>query len=153
MDYIDSKAFIKEREDKLGAPIIYKAFSLFFAQLGGEKRDYGVFLYSDGRTINIEDYERNPSILGISYEPRKKKEYKKFELSWRIDEIASVDLVTRQSADKSIKNGIDQTKCPSAIGKLVRKLITKITLTDGRIIFLEMMSHKEFVSFIEANKM
>lgn len=64
------RAFIKEREDKLGSPLIYRCYATWFAELNRERRDYGVFLYSDGKTLVIEDFFRETKILGYTIETR-----------------------------------------------------------------------------------
>ena len=145
MDDIDTKAFLKEREDKLGSKIIWRTYATFFAQLGKEKRNYGVFVYSDGDTINIEDFERVPAIFGIALSSRRKKdEYVKLEISFKIDDIESIRLVTRHSADLSCSKGQDLAKSPSFLGAFFRKLVTEVKMKDGSIFFFELMSHKEF---------
>ena len=145
MEDVDTKSFLKEREDKLGAKITWKTYSTFFAELGREKRDYGVFVYSDGNTLNIEDFERVPSIMGIALPSRRKKEdYVKLEISLKLDDIESISLVTRRSADLSLSKIQDRTKLPSPLGKFFRKLVTKVKMKDGRVFFFELMSHKEF---------
>ena len=57
--------FLKEREEKLGAKIKMRTYALFYLCSDGEKREYGVFLYTDGSTFIFEDFYRPPTFLGI----------------------------------------------------------------------------------------
>ena len=136
MDTGDTIAFIKEREEKLGAPLKFRTYA---------------FLYSDGKTMVYEDFERDPMILGIPIPGRKNKEkYIKLEASFPVSSIVSVDRVTRSSAEKSLERGHDVSKTAGAFSKALRKLVSKITLEDGTVFFLEIMDHRKFVSTIMA---
>lgn len=151
---IDTEDFIKEREERLGAPLTLKTYCTFFADNNGEKREYGVFLYSDGRTLVLEDFERIPSLMGIplTYSRKNQKEYVKLEVIWSISDILSIDRVTRASAESSCKKFEDSAKPANAFDKIFKKLVTRIRLKDGRTIYLEMISHKDFVSWVDRNK-
>ena len=108
----DTINFIKEREEKLGAPLLFRTYSTWYGRIGKEEREYGVFLYTDGKTMVYEDFERNPQIA---------------------------------SAEKSMKLMTDKTQEAATFGKLFRRLVTKVTLNDGSVIFFELMDHKDFV--------
>ncbi len=149
MDTADTVAFLKEREEKLGSPIVYKTYTPWFARLGGERRDWGVFLYTDGKTIIYEDFEREPMILGIPIPGKKKEKYTKLECSFPVSSVVSIDCVTRTSAEDSLSRGHDVSKAATVFGKAFRKLVTKVTLSDGRILFFETMNHKEFSAMME----
>lgn len=149
MDTGDTIAFLKEREEKLGAPIRFRTYTPWFAILGGEKREYGVFLCTDGKTMIYEDFERDPMIFGIPIPGMKKKEkYVKLEGSFPVSSIASIDRVTRSSAEKSLQKMHDVAKSAGALSMALRKLVTKMTLTDGRIFFMETMDHRKFAEMI-----
>lgn len=154
MDDIDTREFIQEREDRLGGKLTLRTYCTFFAELGGEKREYGVFLYSDGKTLVLEDFERVPSIMGIplTYNKKKKEEYVKLERMWDINEIQSIDQVPRTAAESSLKRIQDVSKPANAFDKAFKKLVTRIKLVDGQVLYLEMMSHKDFASWVEKNK-
>ena len=150
MDTGDTIAFLKEREEKLGAPIRFKTYTPWFAKLGGERRDWGVFLYTDGKTIIYEDFDREPMILGIPIPGRKKKEeYVKLEASFPVSAIKAIDRVTRHDAEASLRKEYDVSKSAGIMSKALRKLVTKITLEDGSVYFLETMDHKKFKEMIE----
>ena len=151
MDTGDTIAFLKEREEKLGAPIKFRTYTPWFAKLGGERRDWGVFFYTDGKTMVYEDFDREPMILGIPLPGRKKKDdYVKLEASFPVKEIISIDRVTRQDAEASLKRNHDVSRNAGWFSKAMRKLVTKVTLSDGSIFFMETMDHKKFKEMIEA---
>ena len=141
----DTINFIKEREEKLGAPLLFRTYSTWYGRIGKEECEYGVFLYTDGKTMVYEDFERNPQIMGIPIRQKNKPEYVKLEYSFPISDIKSVTQVTRASAEKSMKLMTDKTQEAAAFGKLFRRLVTKVTLNDGSVIFFELMDHKDFV--------
>lgn len=149
MEYDEVKAFLEEREEILGGKIVWKTYSTFFAQLGGEVREYGVFLYSDGKTLAIEDFERGNTIFGIEIKTKKKKsEYKKLIIKLSIDDIDRISLVTRSSAEASLRKHSYSTHKANRLDKLLRKLVAEIAMKDGTIIFLELLSYKDFRDWI-----
>ena len=77
MDTNDTIQFLKEREERLGGRIRYRTYCTWYARLGCEKREYGVFLYTDGRTMAYEDFDREPQILGIPIKRKSKEKYEK----------------------------------------------------------------------------
>ena len=79
------------------------------------------------------------------YAIKNKPEYVKLEYSFPISDIKSVTQVTRTSAEKSMKLMTDKTQEAAAFGKLFRRLVTKVTLNDGSVIFFELMDHKDLV--------
>ena len=149
MDNDDAIAFIKEREEKLGGKILYRTYSTWYGRIGKEKREYGVFLYTDGKVFVYEDFERNPMIMGIPLPVKNKEKYVKMEHSFPVSSIVSIERVLRSDAERSVKLGSDFTKAPGLFGKAFRKLVTKVTLKDGSILFFEFMDHMEFVRIIQ----
>ncbi len=151
----DVKAFIKEREDKLGSPLLYRSFATWYAELGRERRDFGVFIYSDGKTLVIEDFFKETRILGYKVESKKEEErlanYKKMEIFIPIDEISSVESVSRSSAEASLKKQTDISKLSSLFNKLLTKNACRVKTKD-RTFFLELPSVKEFKKVIEKFK-
>ncbi len=145
MDEKETMLFLKEREEALGGKIIYKTFSTWFAELGGVKREYGIFLCTDGKTVMFEDFDREPQLLGIPLKKKNKEEYRKMVVTFPPSAISSIDRVRLKDADKAFRAGIDTTKSAGAISRAFCKLVTKVVLDDGRIMFFEFMDHKEFV--------
>ncbi len=150
MDSADTIAFLKEREEKLGAPIKWRSYAPWFAKLRGEKREYGVFLYTDGKTMVYEDFDREPTILGIPIgRNRKRDDYVKLEASFPVSAIKSIDRVTKTDAVRSYDKGRDCAANAGILSIALRKLVTKITLSDNTIYYMELMDHKKFVSTIK----
>ena len=98
MDSQETMLFLKEREERLGAKIIYRTFSTWYARIGHEKREYGVFLYTDGRTIVFEDFDREPQLLGIPLKRKNKEKYEKLEVSFPVTAIRSIERVSLSDA-------------------------------------------------------
>ena len=137
----DTIAFLKEREEKLGGELIY-------GRNDGEEREYGVFLYSDGKTLVIEDFERTPTILGIRVKPRVKKEYIKLEHFLPLQSIKRIDKVTRSSADKSLSIHKDVAKNANLFDRIFRKTVIRVTLDDGTAYYFELPELKKLEKLI-----
>ena len=105
MDSDDAIGFIREREERIGGKILYRTYCTWYGRVGMEKREYGVFLYSDGKTVIYEDFDRAPQILGIPIKTRKKEKYEKLEVSFPVSAIKSIQRVTKRSAQLSVMNG------------------------------------------------
>ena len=143
--------FLKEREERLGAKIIYRTFSTWYARIGHEKREYGVFLYTDGHTVVFEDFDREPAILGIPIRRGKPRGevYKKLEVSFPISDIRDISQVTWSSAVKAARCGRDISKSANWFDRIFRRILTKLSLNDGTIIYIEPFNHTELVSKIK----
>ena len=148
----ETEDFLREREEKLGAPIIFRTYALYYARLGGETRDYGVFLYSDGVTLALEDFERVPTLLGIPYRKRNAAKYEKLEVSIPVSGIMDIVKVTRSSAERSMRRGADSSRIPTAFGRVFRKCVSRIRMKDGGVYYLELMDQKGLESMIDKEK-
>lgn len=148
MDTEDTTAFLKEKEERLGAKIRFKTYSTWYGEIGGEKREWGVFLYSDGKVFILEDFNREPSILGFKITEKKNNDYVKYERTFLVSQIVDILQVTRNSAEKSVTLERDFSKPANLFAKAVQKLVTKVVLDDGSILFFEMMSHKDFMKTV-----
>ena len=144
MDVFSTREFLEAREKKLGSAIIWKSYAVWHASINGDKREYGVFLYTDGKTLVFEDFERTPTLMGIPVASIKKEKYEKYEVMVNISEIKDIYTVTRSSAESSVRNMRDASREPSFVGKLFKKLVTKVSLFDGRVYFFEMMDASGF---------
>ena len=149
MDSEDTIAFLREREEKLGAPIKFRTYCPWFASPGGERRDYGVFLYTDGRTMIYEDFDREPMILGIPIRRKHKEKYEKLEASFPVSSVVSVDRVTRAGAERSLELGRDITTAAGMLSIALRKLVTRIVLSDGTVLYMEIVDHRKFEKMIK----
>ena len=149
------KAFIEEREKKLGAPLIYRSYATWFAELGRERREYGVFIYTDGKTLVIEDFFRPNKVLGYTIETKKEKErkenYTKLEIMLPLRKVESISYVSRPSVENSLRKIKDLSKKSTLFNKLFTKNVTKLVI-DGRPFFFELPSFKDFKNIIDKNK-
>lgn len=148
MDTEDTVAFLKEKEERLGGKIRYKTYSTWYGEIGGEKREWGVFLYTDGTVFIFEDFNREPSILGIKLTEKKNPDYVKYEKSFLVRDIDSLELVTKLSAEKALMYGQDIAKPAGLFARAVQQLVTKVRLKDGTVMFFELIDHKKFVSLV-----
>ncbi len=148
MDSDDAIGFIREREERIGGKILYRTYCTWYGRVGMEKREYGVFLYSDGKTVIYEDFDRAPQILGIPIKTRKKEKYEKLEVSFPVSAIKSIRRVTKRSAQLSVMNARDMSRSANTLDRILRTLVTKVELDDGTVLFFEMIDHKEFVDRI-----
>ncbi len=135
--------FLREREEKLGSKIRYKTYCTWYGRLGHEIREYGIFLYTDGKTVIYEDFDREPMIMGIPIKRKNKEKYEKLEVSFPVSSLESITQVTWASAARSLENEKDLSVTPSGLSRAVRRLATKLVLSDGTVIFLETLKHKE----------
>ena len=140
--------FLKEREERLGAKIILRTYALFYLSGSGEKREYGVFIYSDGNTIVFEDFDRPPTFLGIELKRKNKEKYVKLERSFLISDVESACIVSRTSAIDSVRRG-GEAKESGSFTKAFRKTLLEIKLKDGTKYYFELINSKEFIDFIK----
>ena len=147
--------FIKEREEKLGGQLLLRTYATWFAEVGGERREFGVFLYSDGKTLVIEDFFRPAKVLGYEIETKREKErrkdYKKMEIFIPIEDIASVDLVTKRKAETALKTGNTDIISAGGVSKLLCRTVTMIK-TGNRTFFFEIPDYKKFYDEINRFK-
>ncbi len=156
MEYdTDVLAFIEEREKKIGGKLIYRTYATWFAELGRERREWGVFLYTDGKTLMIEDFYRPSTVLGYEINSRSEKErkanYVKLEIPLLLSDVTEVDYVSRPSAEKSLKTINDVSKSATLFNKIFTKNCVKLKVGE-RIFFLELPSYREFKNLIDKNK-
>lgn len=144
MDVLSTREFLEERSKKLGGEIVWKGYAVWHATSTGDKREYGVFMYTDGKTLVFEDFERMPTLMGIPVNSIKRDKYEKYEVMIDLSDIKNIATVTRSSAESSYRNYRDASKEPSIFGKLFKKLVTKVLLKDGRAYFFELMDSKGF---------
>ena len=140
---IEMIEFLKEREAHIGSRIIYRTYSLFYGANTGEKREWGVFLYSDGNRFIFEDFDRKPRFLGIEMNTSKRPKYEKMERSFMKDDVYSITKVTRSSAMEVIAKRAESAKPASGFSKTFRKTLTEVRLKDGTRYYFELMDQKE----------
>ena len=126
----DTEAFLNERREKLGGELIFRSYATWYGRSDGDERGFGVFMYSDGNTLVIEDFERTPTLFGIRYSPKRKSEYVKLEIFIPLRAVQRIDTVTRTSAESSVRHLRDEGKEASLFARLFRKTVTRMVLDD-----------------------
>ena len=145
----DTVSFIREREEKLGGSLIYRSYATWYGEANGNEREYGVFLYSDGSTLAIEDFERTPTLFGIKLKPNVKKEYTKLEIFIPIPMIKAIDKITRSSAERSLKAEKDLGKKVNLFDRIFRKTVIRVALDNGDCYYFEIPDCKELEKLIK----
>ncbi|MGN1164578.1 MAG: hypothetical protein ACI4S4_07240 [Candidatus Ornithospirochaeta sp.] len=139
--------FIKEREEKLGNPLLWRNYATWFAEVGGERREFGVFMYSDGKTMVFEDFFRPAKVLGYEIETKRekerKKEYRKMEIVFPVSSISSVSMVLKSKAEKALRDGVTDIPEAKGLGKLLFRTVAMLK-AEGRTFFFEAADYKKF---------
>ncbi len=151
----ETLAFLREREERIGGPIRFRSFATWFSEIGGEAREWGVFLYSDGKTLAAEDFFRPGRFLGYEIksksEAERERNYVKMEIFLPVSQVSDVTLVSRSSAEKSLKTLNDVSKESSLFNKIFTRNCTRVKVGE-RVFFFELPSFREFRDFVNANK-
>lgn len=145
----DAIEFIKGIEDALGAPISWRTFATYYASTDGTVREYGVFLCRAGDDFYLEDFDRQPTMLGIPLSVKDRGKYEKYSRRFRVDSVLSANRVARKDAEMQAR-----LKTPSPLpesGKLSKafsKQVTQLVLTSGECLYFELIDHKEILKEI-----
>lgn len=149
----DAQAFIAELETRRQAKISWKTYATWYGNNRGISREFGVFLYRCEGTFFFEDFERNPSMFGISLKPKKKKEaFVKYEGFFSLEDVVSTRQIIKAHAQK-VTNGtktIEELPSVNMIDKIFRQLVEMVTLKDGSVHFFELIDRKAFALAIQA---
>ena len=139
--------FIREREEKLGNPLVWRSYATWFAEVGGERREFGVFMYSDGNTLVMEDFFRPAKVLGYEIgtkrEQERKRQYRKMEIIFPVSSLSSISMVLKSKAEKALSDGNTEIPEAKGLGKLLLRTVVMVK-AEGRTFFLEMADYKEF---------
>ncbi|MDD4082435.1 MAG: hypothetical protein WC162_09100 [Sphaerochaetaceae bacterium] len=153
MEDKETTDFIMEIENRRGGKMKYRTYSTWFADNSGNIREYGVFLYQIDRTFYFEDFEKENRIFGIPLSRKKKnqKEYVKLEGSFKVEDVKSITLVSKNSAlgycqSKNISN---LPSPANVFSKLFNRLITMVELEGEKVLFLELIDQKKFNQIME----
>ena len=134
----DAQAFITELETRHQAKIRWKTYATWYGNNCGISREFGVFLYQCERTFFFEDFERNPSMFGISLKSKKKREpFEKYEGLFALDDVVSTRQVVKTHA-KKVTEGVKTTEdLPqvNTLDKIFRQLVEMVTSRMGVYIF------------------
>ena len=149
----DAQAFIAELETRRQAKISWKTYATWYGNNRGISREFGVFLYRCDETFYFEDFQRNPSMFGISLKAKTKKApFIKYEGSFALEDVVSSRQVIKNHALK-VSEGIktvDELAEIHIIDKFFRQLVEMVTLKDGSVHFFELIDRKAFALALQA---
>lgn len=147
----DAVSFIAELESKRGGHIDWKSVALFYADSDLNKKD-SVFLYKINDTFFYEDFEREFSFLGFKVKPPKDYDYVKFEGCFNINDVVDTEVVLKKDAILFCCNKITSVKKAGVLSKLFRHTVLKISLKNGKVLFMELLNPQEFIKFCKEIK-
>ena len=144
----DAQAFIDQLQERRGAPLQWRTYATWYGNNKSVLRQFGVFLYRVQDTLYFEDFERTPSMFGISLQPRKKKEpFIKYEGSFAIDEVASTRAVLKSQAAQVASGTRDRHEIHTTnlFDRTFRQMVEMVELKNGTVHFFELMDRKQFL--------
>ncbi len=148
----DALEFIAELEKKRGGPINWRTYATWYANSNQMLREFGVFLYQAQDAFYFEDFERNPSLFGISLKPRKKQEpFVKYEGSFERKAVVSTRPVPKVLALKVAQGSLlpNKIRTVNFFDRIFRQLVEMVELKDGTIHFFELMDRKQFIAALQ----
>jgi len=148
----DAQAFIAELEKKHQGEITWRTYATWYGNDKEILREFGVFLYRCRDTFYFEDFERNPSMFGISLKPKKKKEpFQKYEGSFSVSEVTATRQVSKSQAQKVAQGFKNQDTLSTAniFDKIFRPMVEMVTLNDGSVHFFELIDRKTFAEQLQ----
>jgi len=149
----DAQAFIENLEKRHEAPITWRTYATWYGNNKEIMREFGVFLYRVRNTLYFEDFERTPSMFGISLKPKKKKEpFSKYEGSFAVDEVATTRPIPKAIAYKVSQGtvSVDRVRQATSLDRLFRQMVEMVVLKNGTVHFFELMDRKQFIKELEA---
>ncbi len=149
----DAQAFIAELETRRQAKIQWKTYATWYGNSREISREFGVFLYRCEDSFYFEDFERNPSMFGISIKAKKKAApFVKYEGSFAIADVAFTLQVVKRHAQKVTEGLMKADELPEAnmLDKIFRQLVEMVTLKDGSVHFFELIDRKAFAVALQA---
>lgn len=144
----DAQAFIEELEKRHQGPITWRTYATWYGNDKNILREFGVFLYRCKDSFYYEDFERTPSMFGLSLKTNKKKEpFMKYEGSFAVSDVADSKPITKQQAIKVAQGYMnsEQVNQANSFDKIFRQLVEMVTLKDGSVHFFELIDRKTFV--------
>ncbi|HKM07619.1 MAG TPA: hypothetical protein VJ869_11580 [Sphaerochaeta sp.] len=149
----DAQAFIAELETRRQAKISWKTYATWYGNNRGISREFGVFLYRCEGTFFFEDFERNPSMFGISLKPKKKKaDFAKYEGSFSLEDVLFTRQIIKAQAKKVTEGLRTAEELPKVnlLDRIFRQLVEMVTLKDGSVHFFELIDRKAFDLALQA---
>lgn len=149
----DAQAFIAELETRRQATISWKTYATWYGNNGGISREFGVFLYRCEGAFFFEDFERKPSMFGISLKPKRNTiAFKKYESSFPLEDVVATRQVIKAHAQK-VTEGIrtvEELPRINMFDRIFRQLVEMVTLKDGSVHFFELIDRKAFAVALQA---
>ena len=147
----DAQAFLEELESRHGAPVGWRTYATWYGNNHSVFREFGVFFYRCEGHFYFEDFERSPSLLGISLKPKKAKApFVRFEGSFSASDVVMTRPVPKNMARQIIdgKRVSERIRDVNIVDRLFRQMVEMVVLTDGTIHFFELMARKDFIDQI-----
>ncbi|HAF85567.1 MAG TPA: hypothetical protein DCG32_04220 [Sphaerochaeta sp.] len=149
----DAQAFIAELETRRQAKVSWKTYATWYGNNRGVSREFGVFLYRCEKTFYFEDFERNPSMFGISLKSKKKNEpFVKYEGFFTLEDVVSTRQIVKTQAKKVTEGTSIPEELPrvTMLDRVFRQLVEMVTLEDGSVHFFELIDRKAFAVALQA---
>ena len=146
--------FLRDLETRRGASVGYRTFSTFYADSDGNVRDFGVFFYQCQDRFWYEDFDHEPTFLGIKLRPRRGDyKYEKFEASFSPLEVVSIRKVVKSKARNCALGymSFEKLKEANPVLSFFRETVTEFRLSDGRQLFFQLLD-KTVQNMIEKYK-
>lgn len=145
----DTIEFLAALEEKLGEKPTWRTFSTWYGSTDGTLREYGVFLCKAGGRLYLEDFERNPSILGIQIKQKNKEKYVQYSRFIKISDIKEVRRVKKKDASMMVKSRVARAlEGAGPLAKAFSSLVTQVELESGECVYFELINPKEFLKII-----
>ncbi len=151
----ESQRFIEELERKYEGSMTYRTFATWFGSSDKVVREFGVFIFKINEIVYFEDFERVPSILGITLPSSKRATpYVKLEESFDPKKVVHISTVTRSYATDVVqqKREIVQSDKLPWYKSILSKLVTQLIFEDGKALFFELINPKEFIGAVKEAK-
>lgn len=148
----DAQAFIAELETRHEAPLTWKTYATWYGNNHDTFREFGVFFYRCKNSFYFEDFERNPTLFGISIKPKKPKgPFIKYEGSFSLEEVIDSRPIPKTLALKVINGRRDASSVRNSniFDRVFRQMVEMVTLKNGTVHFFELMDRKQFVSELQ----
>lgn len=145
----DAQVFIAELETRHGGPVGWRTYATWYGNNQGVFREFGVFFYWCEGRFHFEDFERTPSLLGITLKPRRAKApFIKYEGSFSSADVVLTRPVPKSVAQRTTINSAvsERIREVNLLDKLFRQMVEMVVLSDGTIHFFELMNRREFIA-------
>ncbi len=147
---MEMQDIIGSLEEKYGAGIRWKVFSIWYGDSDGNIRDYGVLLFQmeDG-LFRFHDFKHIPRFLGIEIHPKNELPYVPFDGSFRASDVIEIETVSKKDAARCIAAG-KQAQKAGPLKRFFREMVTMVRTKD-RTYYFE-FPNKEFINLINETK-